>query len=88
MASLSIGWGGGRLPTWSFVRLRALRQAKYTRFGGICCFRVIICGISWALTQKHCNFRRVAVLMHLYTKRAKRCGDMRSFDHISSGDWC
>jgi len=88
LASMPGSWGEESGLLGFLLRLRALRQAKCTRFGGICCFRVIICGISWAWTQKHCNFRRVAVLMHLYTKRAKRCGDMRLFDHISSGDWC
>ena len=36
-----------RLPAWSFVRLRALRQVEYADFGGICRFHVSICGLSW-----------------------------------------
>ena len=58
-----------RLPAWSFVRLRAFRQVEYAGFGGICRFHVSICGLSWVWSQKCCNSRRVAVLMHLCTDR-------------------
>ena len=77
-----------RLPAWSFVRLRALRQVEYADFGGICHFHVSICSLPWIWFQKCCNWRRVAVLMHLCTERAKQCGSIGSFDHISSGGWC